>query len=250
MIRINKPVIPPDILSTRGQIATDELCRRFENGEREFEFDSNIYGTREVKEALIEAQHDKCCFCESKITATQDGDVEHFRPKKGYKQKKQQRLQKPGYYWLAYRWDNLFLSCITCNQRKKQNYFPLFDPSKRALSHKDNVSQDDPIFIDFTKENPEDFISFKDEIALGIDDQERGSGFISVLDLNRTKLLAQRFELLHSVKDQIDIITVADVYSRERRQQAQDWLNYLTTDSGEFAGMTRAYLKSINFTNY
>jgi hypothetical protein len=34
---------------------------------RDFEFDGGIYGHRSVKDALREAQHGKCAFCESKI---------------------------------------------------------------------------------------------------------------------------------------------------------------------------------------
>ena len=55
----------------------------------------------------------------------QRGDIEHFRPKKGVTDEKDvpvqiriagKPMEHPGYFWLAYNWHNLLLSCITCNQ--------------------------------------------------------------------------------------------------------------------------------------
>lgn len=91
MIQISKKTAAaiPNILSTKGVAATVELINRFNNGEIEFastDFDSGIYGNKEVKNKLIETQDGKCCFCESKIAHISYGDVEHFRPKAGWVQ--------------------------------------------------------------------------------------------------------------------------------------------------------------------
>jgi hypothetical protein len=132
MIRIRKPRKAPEILRTKGKAKRKELCKAYlaspddyRTGKRKPEFDSGIYGSRSVKRALIKAQHGKCAFCESKITHIAYGDVEHFRPKAGVRQKASDKLQRPGYYWLAYEWRNLLLSCQLCNQRYKENLFPL-----------------------------------------------------------------------------------------------------------------------------
>ena len=50
--------------------------------------------------------HNKCAFCEQKV---EQFHIEHFRPKKIY-------------YWLAYSWDNLILSCPYCNINKSTNF--------------------------------------------------------------------------------------------------------------------------------
>ncbi len=84
-------------------------------------------------------QHDKCAFCESKVSAIAYGDVEHFRPKAGYQQSHDDDLQRPGYYWLAYEWSNLFFSCSICNQQGKRNVFPLANPRRRATCHRDDI---------------------------------------------------------------------------------------------------------------
>lgn len=67
------------------------------------------YKTDDIKAALNNIYHGKCAFCETK---SESMHVEHFRPKRG------------GYYWLAYSWDNLLLSCPTCNTNKS-DVFPL-----------------------------------------------------------------------------------------------------------------------------
>src|SRR5262245_22809925 len=110
MISVSKPAAP-DVLLTRGAEATRALCAEyasaaadFNSGTRTFTFDASIYAAATVKDALRAAQHRKCAFCESFFAHTGYGDVEHFRPKAGYKQSESHQLMRPGYYWLAYAW--------------------------------------------------------------------------------------------------------------------------------------------------
>ena len=121
MIRIVKPITPPSILHTRGRQATRDLCAAYEQGERTFDFDRTLFAAPSVKTALQQAQHNKCAFCESKFVHVGYGDVEHFRPKAGFQQGADDTLVRPGYYWLAYEWSNLFFSCQLCNQSFKRN---------------------------------------------------------------------------------------------------------------------------------
>ena len=74
------------------------------------------------------------------------GDVEHYRPKAGYRQDAEDPLGRPGYYWLAYEWSNLLFCCQICNQRFKRNLFPLVDPARRAETHHDDLSSEQPLF--------------------------------------------------------------------------------------------------------
>jgi hypothetical protein len=120
MIRINKGMIIPQKLLVEGRLQAEANQQRYDSGLREFSFDQDIYGHPTVKEALRQAQHGKCCFCERK---EEIGDVEHFRPKAGYQQKVGSKVFKPGYYWLAYDWDNLFYSCPKCNRATRKTCF-------------------------------------------------------------------------------------------------------------------------------
>src|SRR5829696_6946006 len=110
MIRVHKGTAPA-VLRTKGVSATQALCRahdaapaEFRTGDKKFtddDFDRSIYAAPAVKAALLTAQHEKCAFCESRVTHISYGDVEHFRPKAGYRQAAKDPLGRPGYYWLA-----------------------------------------------------------------------------------------------------------------------------------------------------
>jgi len=194
VIRIKKPKLAPKILNTKGKKKTQTLCKAYtknskayDSSQKKFDFDSNIYGHKTVKAALRKTQHDKCCFCESKVTHISYGDVEHFRPKAGARQKTGAPLERPGYYWLAYEWSNLFLSCQLCNQRYKENLFPLKKPANRAKSHNDDINLEKPMFINPT-EDVGKYISFREEVIFAVDDDPRGKVTIKALGLDRVEL--------------------------------------------------------------
>ncbi len=153
----------PQILTTKGKLLTDSIKLAFDSGQEKFKFDSAIYGGKTVKDALSKAQYNKCCFCESSLHA-QHGDVEHFRPKGGWKQTDNDELSSVGYYWLAYDWDNLFLSCQKCNQIFKKNFFPLENPDRRAIDHTHDIQQEISLILNPAKDNPEEHLLFKREI--------------------------------------------------------------------------------------
>lgn len=143
-----------------------------------------VYRHDNIKEKLREIQKNKCAFCEVNLDS-QHGEVEHFRPKKFSKQKPIGPEIYPGYYWLSYDWNNLLLSCITCNQKWKKNLFPLKDPNKRALNHSEEIKKEKPYFINPYVENPSNFIKFFGAEAKGIDKCNRGRVTIKYFNLNR-----------------------------------------------------------------
>lgn len=81
---------------------------------------------------------------------------------------KQTQRDLPGYYWLAYRWQNLLLSCHDCNCTYKRTLFPLADPIERARSHHDDLTREQPLFIDPAMQDPRDHIRFDDDLPTGI----------------------------------------------------------------------------------
>ena len=93
MIHIQKPNAAPRILRNRGvtqtdadEAAYDGAPQDYRSGTKTFQFNRDIYAAKSVKNALLKAQHDKCCFCEAKVTHVAYGDVEHFRPKADFRQ--------------------------------------------------------------------------------------------------------------------------------------------------------------------
>jgi uncharacterized protein (TIGR02646 family) len=216
MIRISKPGAPV-ILRNRGSRATKSLCDDFDSasdaflrGEKRFEFDASLYGAKSVKTALHRAQHEKCAFCEAKITHIAYGDVEHFRPKGGYHQRAGEPLEQPGYYWLAYAWSNLYFSCQICNQRHKKNLFPLAVPGQRAKTHRHRLEDETPLLVDCGVDDPEAVIGFREEYAYAIDGNARANATIEILGINRDALIEARRGHLNMIQQLQRLIELLD----------------------------------------
>jgi uncharacterized protein (TIGR02646 family) len=221
-----KAQIPvPKILQNKGQSAAEALKQRYQQGERDFgaeDFNSSIYGHETVKVALKDAQYGKCCYCEAQFDHAAHGDVEHFRPKAGWVQGSE-RLNKPGYYWLAYDWDNLLFSCQICNQSHKRNRFPLSVPGGRAISHHDAVNDETPLFIHPAIEHPAEFIHFKEEMPVAVNGNERGKVTIEGLGLDREPLNEKRRTVLNQVALLYDLAkgipdTMLDIKSKATKE--------------------------------
>ncbi len=248
MISIDKPKEPPKILREKGKTEIENLCLKFlehkadyESGAMAFKFDSGIYGSKSVKNALIKAQHGKCFLCESKITHISYGDVEHFRPKGGSRQSNEETMKVPGYYWLAYVWENLFLACQICNQRFKKNLFPLENPKDRAISHESDLNKEKTLFINPETENPENFISFRGEIPFAIDGNMRGKITIEAAGINRDELNEMRLATLKKLKMIYDLAIL-----NPQIPESVEAINYLQQCQGnfhEYASAIRANMK-------
>ncbi len=70
--------------------------------------EKNKYKVDSVQKELKKIYHLKCAYCEQKLLDAPK-HIEHYRP-------------KDIYYWLAYSWDNLLLSCGGCNSAKGINF--------------------------------------------------------------------------------------------------------------------------------
>ncbi len=197
MIRIRRPKQAPSVLAAKGTAKTAEHCASVV-ANTPLDFDRDIYGAKDVKDVLAGSHRGKCCFCESKILHVASGDVEHFRPKAGVYSTSLGKVAPPGYYWLAYEWTNLLFSCEQCNRRGKKNHFPLLDESKRASAPTSALSDERPVFIDPTAEDPARHVGFRDEIAFGR--TARGKATIDALMLNRAPLRARRAEVLGTLR--------------------------------------------------
>lgn len=250
MIRISKALLPvPPSLQADGLAEKTVLEAAYDAGTRSFIFKKNIYANKDVKNALIAVQHYKCCFCESKIGHIDDGDVEHFRPKAASRQAVGAPFIQPGYYWLAYHWDNLFLACARCNQRHKGNLFPLQTPGTRALSHLHNIEEEDPLFIHPEHDDPAAHLTFDNENIIPLHNSERGRATIEGLRLDRTELTQHRAEMLSVVKSLQDVIAIFPDDEPALWQEAVKILQLQqllhTLEDHQYAGMFRAY-----FTKY
>ena len=198
MIRLEKPNESPPVLLDRGHPRTQRDCEAYaENpaeygsGELKFPFIESIYGSTEIRKLLKRLQHNKCGYCESK---TSPGRIDHFRPKGAVRQSKGSDRVHPGYYWLAYRWDNLLLACEDCNL-KKSDCFPLEDPGQRAGNHLERLDREAPLLLNpYVETDPGAHLTFDGSACRPT--TARGRETVTLLELNRPILQEERQRVL------------------------------------------------------
>lgn len=213
MIRINKDYSDiPNSLRTDEEGLKDRIAKttnekrlliikdgRYPDPSNASSFDSR-YKYRDIKDKLDAIYYKKCCYCE---TINEQLEVEHYRPKRG------------GYYWLAYSWDNLLLSCTTCNSYKNSQ-FPikgnriLYDSKRDVIENIHTLgiyydSYEGPQII-----NPEsidqatlDSAHF-DKNGSIFSSNERMATTINVCNLNRRALQESRQVIWDELKAQLD----------------------------------------------
>jgi uncharacterized protein (TIGR02646 family) len=241
MIRVLRPGATPSVLATDGVKAAQQHSTDYAAGVREFKFEAAIYGHETVKQALVAMHRVNCAYCESKVRHTGPGTIDHYRPKAAVQQAAGAPFIRPGYYWLAYQWENLSFSCVACNQ-KKRNLFPLRDDRQRAHSHLDPLEREAPLLIDPSRENPEDFISFRAEYAFALEGNPRARITIEVLALNdRYDLVEQRRKIIRILQTFQKIIISWP--ESQAAADARQYLNEAVMDTGEYAAMCRAFLR-------
>ena len=202
------------------------------------------YGNRDVKEALTDLFRGKCAYCESQDSGSAQTDVEHYRPKgKVYGQ------EHPGYWWLAMDWTNLVLSCMHCNQSRRQlilspemtveeirakiesdrltttgklDRFPTEDGFWETDPDADHgIDSEKPLIIDPTRIDPEPLFEWTDRdrftLAIAKDGDLRAQTTIEILGLNRRRLCEQRMTVwsrlaipMAQVRKWVQLIETAD----------------------------------------
>lgn len=236
MIRIHKTAAVPNILITKGVAETTTLINAFTANPTQFKsragvpvksivkfkFDNKIYGNETVKTQLIADQHEKCCFCEAKFSDNSFGDVEHYRPKGAYKKNGAKAKTYPGYYWLAYDWNNLLYSCEKCNRKHKKNDFPLNIENTRKPfhNHVNNLVNEDCLLINPNTENPATFFTFKEEVPVPVGGSLKGATSIKAYGLER--LNNSRLENLKAIKLALTLVNIDETNVVEVRNAAND----------------------------
>lgn len=149
-----------------------------------------------LKPYLISYFHARCAYCESNITATDFGHVEHYRPKKAVTDD----LSHPGYYWCAYDPSNLLLSCARCNSGDgiggKKNFFPVATGTRATTEAA--VSSEIPVLLNPYLDRIEDHLTFEE--CNGVPNgfikglTSRALESIRIYGLNRDAMLDERLE--------------------------------------------------------
>ncbi|GAB3644137.1 HNH endonuclease family protein [Spirosoma arcticum] len=247
MRRIDKSIVPPHNLfkaghseNTHNQQEYDFSPQKYnENGES-FDIKKTIYGNKIIKQALKEEQYLKCCYCE-KHQGDEPGAVEHYRPKGGYHSTRDEKLKKPGYYWLGYEWTNLYFVCCRCNTTKG-NLFPLVDESTRAKSHHYDINLETPYLIDpGGAKDPRAHIVFENHLIRGV--TEFGKITIKICNLDRRDLDDMRLELISNIDEKLADIETCISQDDLSFVRAKNFIGDCQKPAAQFSATAIDYLR-------
>jgi uncharacterized protein (TIGR02646 family) len=210
-----------------------------------------IYRDEEVKKALEELFHRKCAYCETK----QEGfDVEHYRPKG----RVAENPNHPGYYWLAYAWENLLPSCVFCNQSRRDpptwdnphtgpaagkiDQFPLRDETKRAMDHTGSLAGEEPLLLNPCTDDPESEFKYDPFGEVVLDGQsDRLIATVRICNLNRKRLKDARLIVLQATIEVL--LEIKKARENGNLDHESSWTNHLKNrlmpDSTIHAGVVR-----------
>lgn len=201
---------PPEIFnSDKFYRAKQKLESFFEHDYKQirFKFDSIIW--MKSKEDLRNLFGSKCAYCESQIDGSSFGVVDHFRPKSSSVDL--DGKQSDGYWWLAYDWNNLYLSCEVCN-RHKRNKFPV--EGKRAENYQ-SLSSERYLLVDpCNKEDVSSARFYYEHNGKIASLSNKGKITIELLSLNRSELCLRRSELIKHLE--IEFTTIENLSPSER----------------------------------
>ena len=176
MIRLNKLEEPSILRNNKDDWKKEYLNALAHDGMT----DTIRYRHRnpEIKEQIKKETGNKCAYCESKITHTYPGDIEHILPRSVFPD-------------LTVDWENLTLGCGECN-RRKSNYYSATEPLINP-------------YID----NPEDHLLAAGTLILGRPGDRKGQLTELKLELNRAQLIERRHERIKS------LVNLADRYAKQ-----------------------------------
>jgi uncharacterized protein (TIGR02646 family) len=222
MIRVRRSS-PPHHLTRWAEKWTAKLLdaiRLCENGNSGPPTDSlwNKYSKPYVKRALQEMFHDKCAYCESKITHVSYPHIEHYRPKRQYPH-------------LTFCWENFLLACGMCNgPTYKGDRFPLQDED-------DNK----PLLLNPCDDDPAPHIRFEQARVVPL--SERGYITRELLGLNRDELFERRRERYISAF--AIRLLIEQFEANGDTANAQAWhteIERMTSAEAEYAAMVRQFM--------
>lgn len=106
------------------------------------------------------------------------------------------KFTRPGYWWLAYDWKNVYLACMDC-AKLKGNKFPVKGTRMRSPAG-GPLRAEGALLLDPCADRPEEHLIFY-ETGLVASETEQGRTTIDVLGLNRSNLVKARTKVLEEI---------------------------------------------------
>lgn len=169
------------------------------------------YRHAEIKTTIRQETSEKCAYCESKITHTYPGDIEHILPTSNFPE-------------LAFSWVNLTLACGECN-RRKSNYYSAEQPLINPYQH-----------------DPANHLFAVGTLIFGKPGNDEGTLAQLKLELNRPALLERRKERIDSLNNLANRYAVQP--DGELKNLLGNELRKEMEDEREYALISRAFLEA------
>lgn len=248
-----RPIAPGAAWRAKAKAATDEALLQ----KQHHEVAREIYAAAVVKKALEKLFYRKCAYCETDL-ARVEWEVEHYRPKGSVHGEKHS-----GYYWLAYRWDNLFPACKYCNQWRrdpgtwdhpdpgdaggKADHFPI--AGQRATAPEHDLAAEEPLLLNPCIDDPEAILTYLANGAIqAVEEDPRGRASIRYYHLDLTRLREAREDRILEI---LGFVKLLRGFRNRGLTQAADEIeevlkrNYCA-DHAPYAAVGRAVLRDPN----
>lgn len=198
-IRFPNDQLPPADWIAEAEAASAALAEAKTDAEREdiIEAKQKIWRDDRIRNWLLGLFHSKCWYSEAQ-EAVSAYHVDHFRPK-GQVTDVGRTHAEPGYWWLAFRWQN-FRICGQLINVKKSDVFPLVGGHRASPGDEDSIKLEAHAVLDPTTDDAR-LISFEmDEdgcravSSVGADEEDRVrvDATIDVIGLNRLDRLNRK----------------------------------------------------------
>ncbi len=195
MIFVDRTKVPEP-----GLLKSDQVWRRvFEDAfyyseplekrrQERREFDRGIVNHPTVTKSLFRLFHGKCAYCE-RVISHESFAIDQYRPPRAALHDSK-KYSEDHYWWLAYDWTNLNLSCLSCRDAKGSK-FPIKGEPAPIFADADELAREQRYLVNPCLDYPEKhfFYSQFGEIG-GL--TPAGKATVAALDLNRPDLLDAR----------------------------------------------------------
>lgn len=136
----------------------------------------------------------KCAFCETFVNLEAPGILDHLRPK--WATRGLGREYSPDHYWwLAFEWSNLYLTCANCNKQRGPR-FPV--KGDRIKGPGEDLGNEEPLLLDPCADRPDEHLRF-DTSGRVSPLSGRGDVTINLVALNRLDLVSRRRRLIREL---------------------------------------------------
>jgi hypothetical protein len=198
-VRIPKEKAPPADWLADAEAVSAALAGAVNEAERGAIIEANqqLWRDNRIRDWLLSLFHDKCWYSEAQ-EAVSAYHVDHYRPK-GRVTDVGRSNPEPGYWWLAFRWQN-YRICGQLINVKKNDVFPLVGGHRATQEVPGSLQLEAPTLLDPTTDDAR-LISFEmDEdgcraVPIGGADEEDCARVVTTIDvigLNRLDRLNRK----------------------------------------------------------